>query len=46
LSDHSLFCSSIIAPTSRVIEASLEKMPTTFVRRLISALSRSSEFVL
>ena len=30
LSDHSSFCSSIMAPTSRVIEASLGKMPTTF----------------
>src|SRR5664279_1236084 len=34
-----------MAPTSRVIDASLGKMPTTFVRRLISALSRSSGFV-
>ena len=32
---HSSFCSRRIAPTSRVIAFSLEKMPTTLVRRLI-----------
>jgi len=35
-----------MAPTSVVIEASLGKMPKTLVRRLISAFSRSSGFVL
>lgn len=37
---------SIIAPTSLLIDASLGKMPTTLVRRLISALDRSTGFVL
>jgi hypothetical protein len=35
-----------MAPTNRVMEASLGKMPTTLVLRLISALSRSSGLVL
>jgi hypothetical protein len=35
-----------MAPTSRVTALSLGKMPTTFVRRLISAFSRSSGLVL
>jgi hypothetical protein len=33
---HSSFCSNRIAPTRRVMAASLGKMPTTSVRRLIS----------
>ena len=41
--DHLLF---VMAPTKHVIEASLEEMPMTFVRRLNSALSRASGFVL
>lgn len=40
---HSSFCSAGIAPTSRVMAASLGKMPTTLVQRLISLLSRSGE---
>jgi hypothetical protein len=43
---HSSFCSSIIAPTSLTMKASLGKMPTTFVRRLISAFSHSRGLVL
>src|SRR5215470_11397743 len=43
---HSSFCSSRIAPTRRVMAASLGKMPTTSVRRLISPLRRSSGLVL
>jgi len=39
-------CSSSTAPTRRVIAASLGKMPTTRVRRLISSLTRSSRLVL
>ena len=35
LRDHSSLCSSIMAPTSRTMDASLGKMPTTFVHRLI-----------
>ena len=42
---HSSFCSSRIAPTSRVMASSLGKMPTTLVRRLISAWSRSMGLV-
>ena len=38
---HSSFCSRRIAPISRMTAASLEKMPTTSVRRLISPLRRS-----
>jgi hypothetical protein len=38
----SSFCSSRIAPTTRVIVSSLEKMSMTSVRRLISPLRRSS----
>jgi len=38
---HSSFCSRRIAPTSLTIAASLGKMPTTSVRRLISPLRRS-----
>lgn len=40
----SSFCSSSSAPTRRVIDSSLGKMPTTSVRRLISPLRRSSGF--
>src|SRR5260221_13044845 len=36
------FCSSNKAPIRRVTAASLGKMPTTSLRRLISPLSRSS----
>ena len=36
---HSSFCSRRMAPTSRVMAASLGKMPTTLVRRLTSAWS-------
>jgi hypothetical protein len=43
---HSSGCSSSWLTTRRVIAASLGKMPTTFVRRLISLLSRSSGLVL
>ena len=39
-------CSSSTAPTRRVIEASLGKIPTTRVRRLISSFTRSSRLVL
>ena len=39
------FCSSRMAPTRRVMAASLGKMPTTSVRRLISPLTRSSGLV-
>ena len=42
---HSSFCSRRMAPTSRVMAASLGKMPTTLVRRLTSAWSRSIGFV-
>ena len=42
---HSSSCSSSRAPTRPVTAASLGRMPTTSVRRLISALSRSSGFV-
>ena len=42
LDGHSSFCSRRIAPTRRVMAASLGKMPTTSVRRLISPLRRSS----
>ena len=42
---HSSFCSSRMAPISRVMAASLGKMPTTLVRRLISPLRRSRGFV-
>ena len=38
---HSSFCSSRMAPISRVMASALGKMPTTLVRRLISACSRS-----
>ena len=38
---HSSFCSGSKAPISRVTAASLGKMPTTSLRRLISPLSRS-----
>ena len=34
-----------MTPTNLVIEASLGKMPTTLVRRLISQFSRSGGFV-
>jgi hypothetical protein len=40
------FCSSSKAPIKRITAASLGKMPTTSLRRLISPLSRSSGFVL
>ena len=43
---HSSCCSSSWLPTRRMIAASLGKMPTTLVRRLISLLSRSSGLVL
>lgn len=39
-------CSSSTAPTRRMIEASLGKIPTTRVLRLISSLIRSSRLVL
>ena len=39
---HSSFCSRSSAPTKRVMAGSFGKMPTTSVRRLISALSRSN----
>ena len=39
-------CSSSTAPTRRVIEASVGKIPTTRVRRLISSFTRSSRLVL
>ena len=42
---HSSFCSRRMAPTSRVMAASLGKIPTTLVRRLTSAWSRSIGFV-
>lgn len=42
---HSPFCSRRMAPTRRVIAASLGKIQTTSVRRLISALTRSSGLV-
>jgi hypothetical protein len=45
-SDHSSHCSSIMAPTSLLMAPSFGKMPTTLVRRLISAFNLSSEFVL
>lgn len=38
---HSSFCSRRMAPTRRVTAASLGKMPTTSVRRLISPFTRS-----
>ena len=38
---HSSFCSSRSAPTSRTMDLSFGKIPTTSVRRLISPLSRS-----
>src|SRR5438270_13602509 len=40
---HSSFCSSSKAPIKRITAASLGKMPTTSLRRLISPLSRSSD---
>jgi hypothetical protein len=40
------FCSSSNAPTKRTTAASLGKMPTTSLRRLISPVSRSSGLVL
>src|SRR5205814_299832 len=43
---HSSFCSSNTAPISRMMAASLGKMPTTSARRLTSLLSRSSGLVL
>jgi len=43
---HSSFCSISMALTKRTIAASLGKMPTTPVRRLISWISRSRELVL
>lgn len=46
LSDHSSFCSSILAPTRQVMAASSGEMPRTFVPRLISALTLSSGLVL
>ncbi len=42
---HSSFCSMRSVPTRRMIDASLGKIPTTFDRRLISFISRSSGFV-
>jgi hypothetical protein len=42
---HSSFCSSRMEPTSLTMAASLGKMPTTSVRRLISPLRRSRPFV-
>src|ERR1700677_5312862 len=42
----SSFCSSSSAPTRRMTAGSFGKIPTTSVRRLISALSRSSGLVL
>jgi transposase-like protein len=43
---HSSFCSSSSAPTSRMTAASLGKIPTTSLRRLVSPLRRSSGLVL
>ena len=43
---HSSCCSSSWLPTNRTIAASLGKMPTTLVRRLISLFRRSSGLVL
>jgi hypothetical protein len=43
---HSSFCSRRIAPIRRVMLASLGKMPTTLVLRLISPLSLSMGLVL
>src|ERR1700730_5059159 len=42
---HSSFCSNSKAPIKRITAASLGKMPTTSLRRLISPLSRSSGLV-
>ena len=43
---HSLVCSTTTAPTRHVIAASFGKIPTTSVRRLISAFGRLTGFVL
>jgi hypothetical protein len=43
---HSSFCSSRMAPTKRMMAASLGTMPTVSVRRLISPLRRSMGLVL
>ena len=42
---HSSFCSVMMAPTRRMMAASLGNMPTTLVRRLISLLTRSRGLV-
>jgi hypothetical protein len=41
LDRHSSFCSSMMAPTRRLMAASLGKVPMTSMRRLISPFSRS-----
>ena len=42
---HSSFCSTRMAPISRMMAFSLGKIPTTSVRRLISPLRRSSRLI-